>query len=639
MRILLVDHDAAALDKVSRALRGVVELDCVSSKADALMLIKQNEFDVLIACERASDGSGLDLLGRLGKQHAQVKRIFSAAPERLQLLGTRLQPFNVTRTISYPIDLEELWLALAAVTSGENASIEGTIEHIVMDETGIPGAKTTSRTTTAHAAPTPAAPAAPAAAAAVAGAQGALVKSPSPPSAAPAPRVPAPTVTVMPPAAPPLPATVAPGVPSHSTPPTAPRPAVAHAAPAPTAAASAASINGATAGAATARKVMPAPAAEPAVTPARRTTPLATSQSVRAAQAAKAALAAAPAEAPAEAEADPSATTADAILSNPTAAGAAPSSAKRKPFPVAVVGGLAAAIVIATVVVVVMFREPAAQPVVAATATTATAETSKATQIDALESRIEDALMRDDLATATAAQAELAALEPTHPRLAFFAAALRRASELNALNQAETAPPPMSPNNPPARAAVTPPPATRAAETSASGPVSATQPAVPTEGSASPAPADVAQFAGRTVEEGSPAAPKPTRAANSRSATRAVPTPVAPAAQELEKIGPAPAPTAAPINEVTPAKLKKRFSPEYPSDAAARGTEGFAMVEFTVMTNGRVKDVVIVESSPRRTFDSAARNAVKRWQFEPAMQNGSAVESKSRVRLDFRLKD
>jgi hypothetical protein len=67
-----------------------------------------------------------------------LKRIFAAAPERLQLLGPRLAPFKVQRTINYPIDLEELWLAIAQVTSGPNDETDGTIERVVLDERGIP---------------------------------------------------------------------------------------------------------------------------------------------------------------------------------------------------------------------------------------------------------------------------------------------------------------------------------------------------------------------------------------------------------------------------------------------------------------------------------------------------------------------
>src|SRR3954469_930176 len=138
MRVLLVDHDSEALETITRAIRGVLELDCVTSKGDALLLLRQNTYEVLIACERCVDGSGLDLLGRTTRTTVPLKRIFAAAPERLELLGPRLAPFKVQRTIAYPIDLEELWLAIAQVTGGPDDGTDGTIERVVLDERGIP---------------------------------------------------------------------------------------------------------------------------------------------------------------------------------------------------------------------------------------------------------------------------------------------------------------------------------------------------------------------------------------------------------------------------------------------------------------------------------------------------------------------
>ena len=173
MRVLLVDHDSEGLETIARAIRGVLELDCVTSKGDALLLLRQNTYDVLIACERAVDGSGLDLLGRTTRTAVPLKRIFAAAPERLQLLGPRLAPFKVQRTINYPIDLEELWLAIAQVTGGPNDETDGTIERVVLDERGIPASGTTPR------APIPPRPPAP-----LGG-----MRSASPPPQAPAPAI------------------------------------------------------------------------------------------------------------------------------------------------------------------------------------------------------------------------------------------------------------------------------------------------------------------------------------------------------------------------------------------------------------------------------------------------------------------
>lgn len=570
MRVLLVDHDAAALDKVTRALRGVVELDCVSTKADALMLLKQKSFDVLIACERAADGSGLDLLGRIGKSGGDLKRIFSAAPERLQLLGTRLQPFNVTRTISYPIDLEELWLALAAVTTGEDPSIEGTIEHIVMDESGQapsrPAARNSAPTATSGAVAQPTTAATPT----VAVAQGAAARKiatevePEPVRRAP---------------------------PNPTTAPTA------RAAAQPTARA-------------------PANNSSTPPAPARSATPSAR-------QLAAQEIAAAAAEA----------------LQTPP-----PVPKSRQPSG-ALLGGIVAIVALVGIAAALVLREPA-QPVAIgeppATPDRTRAETSASTagQIAALEARIEDALLRDDLAAANAANAELASLAPSHPRLAFFTAALERASQMNTLNRPASrtpaVPPTAAPSAPAVAAAEVPhsEPATEVPVTQAAAatppPVVANETPSPTVEARTPnrkPRAENGKFQGRTLEETS---------ATRKTSGTAAPL-VAPVAEPPQVT--ADAATAVEPASVTAAKLVKRVAPEYPPSAADRGTEGYVLVEFTVAPDGRVIDPVIIESSPRRTFDSAARDAVRRWKYEPARQGDAAIASTARVRLEFQLAD
>jgi hypothetical protein len=242
MRVLLVDHDSEGLETIARAIRGVLELDCVTSKGDALLLLRQNTYDVLIACERAVDGSGLDLLGRTTRTAVPLKRIFAAAPERLQLLGPRLAPFKVQRTINYPIDLEELWLAIAQVTGGPNDETDGTIERVVLDERGIPANGTTPRAPIPprpsaplgglRAVPTPSSNPAPAIAVASSGARTATarmvqpapeppLRAPPPPRAPPVMRQPAPAPQMRAPAPP-----MRPIPPMHMPPPM-------HAAPAP----------------------------------------------------------------------------------------------------------------------------------------------------------------------------------------------------------------------------------------------------------------------------------------------------------------------------------------------------------------------------------------------------------------------
>jgi TonB family protein len=77
--------------------------------------------------------------------------------------------------------------------------------------------------------------------------------------------------------------------------------------------------------------------------------------------------------------------------------------------------------------------------------------------------------------------------------------------------------------------------------------------------------------------------------------------------------------------------------PEYPRAARRRNVTGAVAVSFTVTTDGRVRDVQVLESDPGDTFDAAAMEAVEQWRFEPVIENGVAVEKKTAVRLAFDL--
>jgi len=92
-----------------------------------------------------------------------------------------------------------------------------------------------------------------------------------------------------------------------------------------------------------------------------------------------------------------------------------------------------------------------------------------------------------------------------------------------------------------------------------------------------------------------------------------------------------------PAGETRAAKVIAPAAPEYPLQAARNQTSGYAVVEFTVSADGAVQEPHIVDSSPRRVFDSAAIQAVRRSKFEPALQNGQPVSSVVRRRIDFKF--
>lgn len=86
-----------------------------------------------------------------------------------------------------------------------------------------------------------------------------------------------------------------------------------------------------------------------------------------------------------------------------------------------------------------------------------------------------------------------------------------------------------------------------------------------------------------------------------------------------------------------PATPIKTDPPNYPADAARRGTEGFVEVEFVIGADGKVSSVNVVKAEPARVFEREAVQAVRRWTFNPATEGGAPVESRVKRRIDFKL--
>lgn len=89
-----------------------------------------------------------------------------------------------------------------------------------------------------------------------------------------------------------------------------------------------------------------------------------------------------------------------------------------------------------------------------------------------------------------------------------------------------------------------------------------------------------------------------------------------------------PAPASAPRPLSTP-------SPSYPRAALRRGESGVVLLRLHVGADGRTRDVDVVRSSGFARLDRAAVSAVRRWRFEPAMQDGQAVAGQLQVPIDF----
>ncbi|NYZ63323.1 energy transducer TonB [Luteimonas deserti] len=158
------------------------------------------------------------------------------------------------------------------------------------------------------------------------------------------------------------------------------------------------------------------------------------------------------------------------------------------------------------------------------------------------------------------------------------------------------------------------------------------------------APEDSMQPLARTsAGEGAPL-PTPLPAADMEA--NGIAFPPAPPAPPPRSPAPAPAPRSAPplTDAATPAaagadarapRPVSTPAPDYPRAALRRGESGEVLLRVHVGVDGRTRGVDVVRSSGSARLDRAAVAAVRRWRFEPAMRNGSAVEGEVQVPVEF----
>jgi periplasmic protein TonB len=86
-----------------------------------------------------------------------------------------------------------------------------------------------------------------------------------------------------------------------------------------------------------------------------------------------------------------------------------------------------------------------------------------------------------------------------------------------------------------------------------------------------------------------------------------------------------------------PPRAVAQLPPLYPAQARLRRIEGYVTLIYVVGADGRVGTLDITASEPAGLFDEAARQAVRRWRFEPGRRAGEAVPVRVQQRLSFQL--
>lgn len=80
----------------------------------------------------------------------------------------------------------------------------------------------------------------------------------------------------------------------------------------------------------------------------------------------------------------------------------------------------------------------------------------------------------------------------------------------------------------------------------------------------------------------------------------------------------------------------KQVNPSYPGEARDQNIEGTVFVKVLVDRDGTVRRAEIAKSD-NSLFDQASLDAIKQWEFRPAMKNGEAVAAWVTVPVRFKL--
>lgn len=86
-----------------------------------------------------------------------------------------------------------------------------------------------------------------------------------------------------------------------------------------------------------------------------------------------------------------------------------------------------------------------------------------------------------------------------------------------------------------------------------------------------------------------------------------------------------------------PPRAIQVVSPTYPQSAQARGIEGFVVLEVVVSERGQVVEAKVVSAQPQGLFDQVAIEAVRKWTFEPGLENGKTVVGRIKQKVNFEL--
>ncbi len=81
-----------------------------------------------------------------------------------------------------------------------------------------------------------------------------------------------------------------------------------------------------------------------------------------------------------------------------------------------------------------------------------------------------------------------------------------------------------------------------------------------------------------------------------------------------------------------------RINPKYPIAAARDGIEGWVKLRFDINEIGGVTNIEVIDAEPKRVFNKAARQALRKWKYRAKSEDGKTIVQQGlTVQLDFNM--